>query len=331
MIKKWKEEQKNLLILDGGDLFYPPFSQPPSEDRKTVMNLKAEAIVAVFNQMGTDAITIGESDLLWGKENLLGILKGAEFPVVSANLLDSRSGTPLFQPYLIKQMQGLRVGIFGLFSKSYITGDELTGLTVLEPPDSARQMVSTLRKKADFVILLSHLGYAQDLELAKKVDGINVIVGGHTATNLSHPRIIRNTIVLQVTRKGRYLGKVDLKIKDPARPFFDVATRDMLGKRLQQIETRLKALGEEASEDTAENKKKRETLERRKTDAEKALGLYENHNEMVNQIVPLTDKISADAECDRILKPYLLQISKAEKKAPPKGTSSPGSPEEQSQ
>jgi hypothetical protein len=52
---------------------------------------------------------------------------------------------------------------------------------------------------------------------------------------------------------------------------------------------------------------------------------------MVNQIVPLTDKVSADAECDRILKPYLLQISEAEKKGPPKGTSSPGSPEEQSQ
>lgn len=332
MIKGWKEQQKNLLILDGGDLFYPGFSTPPPQDRKAVMNFKARAIVAAFNQMGADAITIGDNDFFWGKENLLEILEEAQFPVVSANLIDSSSGGPLFQPYIIKQIQGLRVGIFGLFPKPKSAAEgQITGLTVMEPSASAQQMVSTLKTKTDFVILLSHLGYAKDLELAKKIDGINVIVGGHTGTNLSHPRITRNTMVLQVGSKGRYLGRVDLRIKDPARPFVNVATREMLGRRLQQIERQLEALGGETSEDSDQNRKKRETLTRRKAEAERVLGLYDGYNEMVNRIVTLTDDIPADAECEGILKPYLLQISEAEKTSPPKDVSSPGSPEEQSQ
>lgn len=321
MIRRWKKEQKNLLILDAGDLLYPTISKPPSEDRKGIMNLKAMAIVTALNHMGCDAITIGEDDLLWGKENLLEIMKRAEFPVVSANLRDSGSGKPLFRPYIIKQMEGLRVGIFGLFPRPrHSTEGRFSGLTVLEPSAIAQKVVSTLRKKSDFVILLSHLGYPKDQELARKVDGINVIVGGHTGVNLSHPRIIRNTIVLQVGEKGRYLGRVDITINDLSRPFVNVATREMLRKRLSQIETKLKALGREGPREPAKDKRTRDILERRKAEAERILKLYEDHNQVANRIVPLTEKIPEDSECERILKPYLLQISEAEK------TSSPNSP-----
>ena len=212
MIRKWKQEQKNLLVLDAGDLLYPRASKPPSQDGKAVMNLKAMAIVAAFNHMGCDAITIGEDDLLWGKENLLEIIKGREFSVVSANLIDGESGKPLFRPYVIKQMGGFKVGIFGLFPKSPRKEGQFSGLTVLEPFGIAQKMVSTVRREADFVILLSHLGYAKDLELARKVEGINVIAGGHNGINLSHPRIIENTVVLQVGNRGRYLGRIDITI-----------------------------------------------------------------------------------------------------------------------
>lgn len=293
------------------------------------MNLKAMAIVAAFNHIGCDAITIGESDLLWGKEDLLEILKGAEFPVVSANLIDSASGSPLFRPYLIKPVQGLSVGIFGLSPKPHGKADgRFKGLTVLEPFAIAQQVVTMLRKKTDFVVLLSHLGYAKDLELARKVEGVNVIVGGHTGINLTYPRIIRNTIVLQVAKRGRYLGRVDITINDPSRPFINVTTREMLRKRLQLIETQLEAFGRETPQDSAETRRKRDVLGRRKAEAKRILQLYEGYNEMRNRIVPLTDKIPGDTECAEVLRPYLQQISEAEKASSPKGGSSPGSPAE---
>lgn len=332
MVRRWKQEQKNLLIIDAGDLFYPGDRAAPSEDRKIVMNLKAKAIVAAFNHMGCDAITIGESDLLWGKEDLLEIVKGAQFPVISANLIDTKTGSPLFRPYVIKQMEGLRVGIFGLFPKPHGNTDgRFRGLAVLEPTEVAQRIVSTLREKADFVILLSHLGYPKDLELARNVKGINVIVGGHTGINLSHPRIIRNTVVLQVAKKGRYLGRVDLTIKDPSLPFVNVVTRETLRSRLQRVEKQLQALGRENPQDSAETTRKRKTLERRKAETERILQVYGDHNELANRVVPLAEGIPGDAECGQILGPYLQQISEVEKASPPKGGASPSSSAEQSE
>jgi 2',3'-cyclic-nucleotide 2'-phosphodiesterase (5'-nucleotidase family) len=325
MIRRWEQERENLLIVDAGDLFYPVLSEPPSEDSKAVMGLKARAIVAAFNHMGADAITLGEGDLLWGMDTLSEIIKDAEFPVVVANLIDKGSGAPVFRPYVVRQIQGLRVGIFGLFPRPRSKAEgRLNGITTLEPVKVATQIVSTLKEEADFVILLSHLGYPEDLELAKKVDGLNVIVGGHTGINLSHPRIIRNTMILQVASKGRYLGRADLRVHDPSQPFVNVATRQVLQRRLELIGARLEALGREGAEDSSESTRKRQTLERQKTEATRLLKSYEGHNELVNQIVPLTDEIPGDEKCETVLEPYLLQISKAEEAKSVKGESAPG-------
>lgn len=311
MIKRWREEQKNLLILDAGDLLFPPLLRSPSEDRKAEMILKAEAIVAAFNATGTDAITIGESDLLWGKENLLQVLGGAEFSVVCTNLVDGESGAPLFRRYLIKEIEGLRVGIFGLFPRTLEnTSRRLAGLTVLDPLDVVRRIVPLLTEKADFVILLSHLGYPEDLTLAKAVDGIDVIVGGHTGINLSHPRIIGNTIIVQVATKGRYLGKLDLRIEDPSRPFVNVATKGILERRLHSVEAQIESPDQVLSDPSAEQRRK-ESLKRQKAQIERRLQAYKGYNELVNRIVPLTDEISPDPECEKILAPYLLRIAEA--------------------
>ena len=318
MIKRWKKERSNLLVLDAGDLLYPNLNTPPSEDRKTAMNLKAEAIVAAFNLMGTDAITIGHSDLLWGKQNLVEILKEAGFPVISANLIDNSSGTLLFQPYIVREMHGVRVGILGLSSiPPGRTDPRFAGLTVQDPLEIARQMVSSLREKADLVILLSNLGYPKDLDLAKQVQGINVIVGGQTGINLSHPRMVGNTMVLQVGKKGRYLGKVDITIKDPDRPFVDRRTQETLQRRLQRIETQLEDLGEQTPEDSAGERKQRETLSRQKSEAERYLRSYETYNLAANRIVPLTQDIASDPECEKTLKPYLIKAAEAEKTTAP--------------
>ena len=63
-------------------------------------------------------------------------------------------------------------------------------------------MVKELQPKTDLIILLSHLSYPKDMELAQKVQGIHVIVGGHTGINLPYPPVIKNTIILQTASKG---------------------------------------------------------------------------------------------------------------------------------
>ena len=326
MIRQWREEQGKLLVLDAGDLFYPAVSAVPSETQRIMMDLKAAAIVEAFNHMGCDAITIGDDDLLFGREDLLRILNQAAFPVVSANLIGTESGDPLFQPYVIREAGGLKIGLFGLSSEPRgPLADRFDGLTVLDPFASAPRMLAILREKSDIIVLLSHLGYAKDMELARKVDGIHVIVGGHTGVNLSYPRIIRNTVVVQVSKRGRRLGRIDIRIKDVSRPFVNVATREMLKRRLHQIDYTLDSLGEKSAEDTAKTERQREMLKLRKAETEKVLRSQENANEIENRIVPLTDEIAMDAGCAEVLNPYLNKISEAERASRSAGQSSSGS------
>ena len=68
-------------------------------------------------------------------------------------------------------------------------------------------MVKELQPKTDLIILLSHLGYPKDMELAQTVSGIQLIIGSHTGINLPHPPLINNkTIILQTSPKGMYAG-----------------------------------------------------------------------------------------------------------------------------
>ncbi len=71
-------------------------------------------------------------------------------------------------------------------------------------------MVKELKPKTDLIILLSHLGYVKDIELAQTLQGINIIVGGHTGINLIYPPVIKNTIILQTASRGMFGGRLDL-------------------------------------------------------------------------------------------------------------------------
>jgi 2',3'-cyclic-nucleotide 2'-phosphodiesterase (5'-nucleotidase family) len=312
MIRQWRAEQEELLVLDAGDLLYPTVAAVPVEAQRVIMHVKAMAIVDAFNHMGCDAITIGDDDLLFGSEDLLKILNQAAFPVVSANLIDAGSGDSFFQPYVIRKLAGLRVGIFGLSGEPRAPlVDRFDGLTVSDPFEIAGQTVAALRDKSDIIVLLSHLGYAKDMELARKIDGIHFIVGGHTGVNLSHPRIIRNTVVLQVAKKGTRLGRIDIKIRGLSRSFVNAATREMLRRRLGDIKVQLESLGEEGPQDSARSRRQREMLKQRGAEMERVLASQENANEVINRIIPLHDEIPADTECQKILDPYLNKISQA--------------------
>ncbi len=133
---------------------------------------KTHLIIESFNLMGYDAMGIGDDDLTLGKEFLLEISRKANFPFVCSNLLDEASGKNLFQTFLIKEINGLRVGLFSLLLPDFFTSPSdprKKGLNFRSPLETAQAMVRELKPKTDLIILLSHLGYAKDIELAQRV------------------------------------------------------------------------------------------------------------------------------------------------------------------
>jgi hypothetical protein len=141
--------------------------------------------------------------------------ESAKFPFLSANLIDKNTGKPLFQPYIIKDINGLKVGILGLITQdiqSRFSKDISSNLAVKDPFETAKTLVSELKSKTHLIIALTHLGLLSDKELAKRIQGIDIIIGGHDKLKLDPPVVINNTLILQAYKEGRYLGILDLTL-----------------------------------------------------------------------------------------------------------------------
>ena len=179
-----------MLVLDAGDLLFKKFTNPIPEQELKMVTDKAHLIIESFNLMGYNALGIGDDDLTLGKEFLLEISKKANFPFLSSNIFDEASEKLLFQPYLIKQINGFRIGVFSLLPPDLFLGQSdprRKGIVVRPAVEIAQKMIKELQPKTDLIILLSHLSYQKDVELAQTVQGIHLIVGSHTGMNLVNP------------------------------------------------------------------------------------------------------------------------------------------------
>lgn len=221
-----RKEERNVLLLDAGDIFQgtPYFNFYGGELEFKLMS-----------RLKYDAATLGNHDFDNGIEGLVKQLPHASFPFVNANY--DVSNTLLkdkIQPYIIKEMDGIRVGIFGV-------GVELKGLVdpklygdvqYLDPIRRSNVIASRLRydHKCHLIICLSHLGfeYAQkkvsDKLLAAETKDIHLIIGGHTHTFLDQPVEMLNAngkkvIINQVGWGGLYLGKIDIVFGDSENNF----------------------------------------------------------------------------------------------------------------
>ena len=221
LIKKIKEQEKNVLLFDAGDIVQgtPYFNF-----------FGGEVELKLMSQMGYDASTLGNHDFDNGIDGLEKMLPFAKFPYLIANYdFSGESGLKnAFQPYKIFEKQGIKIGVFGL-------GIELKGLVLdknfgatkyIDPVGVAKEMVQTLKSKnCEIIVCLSHLGYKyenepkiSDVALAQKVEGIDLIIGGHTHTFLDKPEKVTHasghtTLINQVGWAGIRLGRVDFVLE----------------------------------------------------------------------------------------------------------------------
>ena len=265
----------------------------------TALTQKAHVIIDSLNVMGVDAIGIGDDDLTFGKEFLLECSRKARFPFLSSNVVDERSGKTLFHPHLIKEVNGLRVGIFSLLSPEVFLGQtdsRLKGLALRPPVDVAQSIVKDLQPKTDVIILLSHLGYPKDMELVQAVSGIHLIVGSHTGMNLTYPPVVKNTVILQAGSKGMYGARFDVTLNGRELTFYNAATKQSLESNLGSIKNRLNAPGATDAQ-KAQLRKTRE-------DIEKKLVEFEGKNEFKNVIITLTEQMKDHPEIVKMIEAY---------------------------
>ncbi len=219
LIKKVRAAEKNVLLLDAGDIFQgtPFFNFYGGE-----LELK------LMSEMGYDASTIGNHDFDNGLEGLVKALPNANFPLLNINY--DFNDTPMKDktaPFKIFVKDGVRIGVFGvgIELKGLVADTNCKNTVYLDPLTTANATALRLKKeeKCDYVICLSHLGYEYknekskicDIVFAEQSKHIDLIIGGHTHTFLERPDIRKNAdaapvIINQVGWAGIMLGRIDV-------------------------------------------------------------------------------------------------------------------------
>ncbi len=239
--EKVRREKQSALIVDSGDLFFDPYSS--SEKQLT----KAELIGRAYREMGSAAVNVGEVDLLKGVDFLRGE-SSRGLPLISANLVHPTTKEPLFPPFLIREAGGVRVAFFGLLSPEFPPGREAIKsanegkILVRDPVESARETVQKLKGKADLIILLSDLGLHKDQILAKAVPGIHFILGGHEGRYTNRPEQAGNTVILQSSLKGMYVGQLRIIFENSTSPFKNGGEDEQILERINALDQQILSL-----------------------------------------------------------------------------------------
>jgi cytochrome c554/c'-like protein len=193
--------------VDSGDFF----GQAGEQD-----SLKSQFLVQAMDKLGYDAVTLGEREFNFGQAFLLDSFKKTKISLVSANIFYADTKKPFVKPYVIKKMCNARVAFFGLIGtdvKIRTLASE-RALEVKDPIATAKALVPELRKKADVVVLLSHIGLTEGQRLTLEVPGIDVMVFGHQPGLFREIAKTNGVINTRPGERGQYIPGIHLVVED---------------------------------------------------------------------------------------------------------------------
>lgn len=198
-----------VLSFDCGDTIHGTYPAVQS---------KGEAFIPILNALGFDAMT-AHWEFAYGPEQFRKVARGLNYPVLAENCYDDASGDLVFLPYTVCETEGLQVGVIGIAATivdkvmpdSFSEGIHFS-LGKAELPGH----ITHLRDEegVDLVVVISHLGFPQDAKLAGEVDGIDILLSGHTHNRLFEPAVVNGTIIIQSGCHGSFLGRLDVTVEN---------------------------------------------------------------------------------------------------------------------
>lgn len=200
-----RREQPESLLLDAGDAV---------SAGNLGFRVGGEPILQQMNDLGYDAMTVGNRESHPRRELFPRKLEGARFPILCANIT-ARPGAPLpTRPWVALERAGVRVAVMGLTVPMFTRKMWSQSLCdyLYEPPlVTARALAAELRHRCDLLIALTHIGLREDEALAAAVPEIDLVVGGHTHADLPAPLKVGDTTILHTTAYAFYLGRAHLE------------------------------------------------------------------------------------------------------------------------
>lgn len=194
-----------MLLVDAGDYAHPTLTH---EDRENWFILKA------MDQMRYDAMTLGELELYRGTKYVQSILDTTKIPVTLANASITATKAPIGKPFVLTKTGDVTYGIIGLIGQDFGEGKEKLvelGFTVDDPFEVAAKLVPEVRKQADLVVVLAHLGSADAFQLPKSIKGIDVVVFGHYPGTVAATQV-EGAVTVRPGQRGQYMGETKIVV-----------------------------------------------------------------------------------------------------------------------
>jgi sulfur-oxidizing protein SoxB len=218
LVKQIRSERAGkTLLLDGGDTL---------QGSATALWSRGLDMLEATNQLGVEVFTphwefsygLERVREFFGDRERRGLFTGDFVAHNVADISWGPPGDPVFHPYTIKDVGGIKVGIIGqAFPYTAVSHPQrfVPDLTFGIQEDRLQRLVHELRdqKQVDLVVVLSHNGLYVDLKLARRVRGIDVILGGHTHDAVPQPLLIDKTIVINSGAYGKFLSRLDLDVR----------------------------------------------------------------------------------------------------------------------
>ncbi|MFL6228100.1 MAG: bifunctional metallophosphatase/5'-nucleotidase, partial [Pyrinomonadaceae bacterium] len=238
-----KENPTGTLLLDSGDTIQ---GTPLEYVHNRMNNQPPDPMMLAMNALSYDAMAVGNHEYNFGLPVLEKARHEARFPWLSANTYKKGSSETAYQPYVVKELNGVRVGVLGLTTPgipSWENKENYAGLEFREPVAEARKWVEILRTKerVDLVVVAMHMGLEEDLRtgevtpgqapneneavaVAEQVKGIDLILMGHTHRDI--PDLTINGVLLtQANAWGRHVARADIYLERDARGRWRVAAK----------------------------------------------------------------------------------------------------------
>ena len=204
-VKRYEKKLANkpLLVDSGNILFKNRQTELTDKELKT-----ADLIIDAYRIMNYTAVAVGPADLRLGVDTLINQANDPANPTpwISANIVDE-SNQPLFKPWIINRVGEDNIGVIGL---TRVVPSPAAGISISSWQSVLPASVEELSRKSDFIVLLSNFTHEENIKIADMFPQIQLIIGATTQIGNREPTLQNNSIITQLVKQGKYLGKVQV-------------------------------------------------------------------------------------------------------------------------
>ncbi len=279
-------------VVDSLRAIYPDLFVVSSGDNRTgnpfndMYPEPSRPMTELMNAIGFNVSTLGNHEFDAGFQNLKKLMNLSTFPHIVCNVFPADSMGYKFEPYKIFDVSGVKVGVLGVLQINSLGipdchPDKAKGLRFSPVAQTVDKYADALRKQCDIELLVSHIGFDEDKEMAQKFPMFDAILGGHSHTYVNGNTLVNNVLITQSKNKVRFCTLIKFNLQDGK----------VVSKSSEVIDIENSKLKSEKIANMVADFCKNPELEKRVTTLEKPVKGYDNFGCM------MTDGQAAASNC----------------------------------